>query len=103
MGYLQHSENCYKGDTLGENLFYCYGQDPSGAEVSKNWYGESKNHNYSGDWKSNTGHFTQMIWKETKEVGFGKCKNKRGEIYVVGNYYPAGNIIGFFKYNVFRP
>ena len=103
MGYLEHSENCYKGETLGENLFYCYGQDPSGAAVSKNWYGENKNHNYSGDWKSNTGHFTQMIWKETKEVGFGKCKNKRGEIYVVGNYYPAGNIIGFFKYNVFRP
>ena len=103
MGYLQHSENCYKGDTLGENLFYCYGQDPSGAEVTKNWYGEVKNHNYSGDWKSNTGHFTQIIWKETKEVGFGKCKDKRGQIYVVGNYYPAGNIIGFFKYNVFRP
>ena len=69
----------------------------------RNWYGEVKNHNYSGDWKSNTGHFTQIIWKDTKEVGFGKCRDKGGNIYVVANYYPAGNVLGYFKYNVSRP
>ena len=103
IGHLEHSENCYNGDTLGENLFFCYGCEPTGTSVSKNWYGENKKYDYSGGWRSGTGHFTQMIWKETKEVGFGKYKNKKGQYYVVGNYYPAGNVIGFFKYNVFRP
>lgn len=103
IGHLEHSENCYDGDTLGENLFFCYGTEPTGTSVSKNWYGEHKKHDYDGDWRSGTGHFTQMIWKESKEVGFGKYKNKKGQYYVVGNYYPAGNVIGFFKYNVFKP
>ena len=93
-----HSHNGY-----GENLFYCGGMEPTGASVSKNWYGENKNHNFSGDWKKGTGHFTQMVWKETKEVGFGKYKNKKGQTFVVANYYPAGNVMGFFKYNVFKP
>ena len=103
IGHLEHSENCYDDDILGENLFYCGGMEPTGASVSKNWYGENKNHNFNGDWKKGTGHFTQMVWKETKEVGFGKYKNKKGQTFVVANYYPAGNVMGFFKYNVFRP
>ena len=103
LGHLEHSDNCYKEDTLGENLYCCFGHKASGEEVSKNWYDENKKYNYNGDWKSGTGHFTQMVWKGTKEVGFGKFKDKRGRIYVVGNYHPAGNVIGFFKYNVFKP
>ena len=103
IGHLEHSENCYEGDVLGENLFFCYGANPTGSAVSKNWYGENLKYNYSGDWKNGTGHFTQMIWKESKEVGFGKYKDKKGQIYVVANYHPAGNIVGFFKYNVFKP
>ena len=103
MGCLQHSENSYKGVTLGENLYYGYGSDVTGAEVSKDWYGEIKNYNYKGDWSSGTGHFTQIVWKDTKEVGFGKYKDRRGQTYVVANYYPAGNVIGNFKRNVLRP
>ena len=97
---LQHSENTYNGDELGENLFCCYGMDANGNNVSSNWYNEIKKYNFNGDWQGGCGHFTQMVWKDTKEVGFGKCKDKSGTIYVVGNYYPAGNVLGFFKYNV---
>ena len=103
IGHLKHSENCYHDDILGENLYYCEGMEVTGSSVTKNWYGENKKHNYSGDWKEGTGHFTQVIWKDTTEVGFGKCENKRGRVFVVGNYYPAGNVLGFFKYNVFKP
>ena len=103
IGHLEHSENIYEGDILGENLFYCCGVDPTGESVSKNWYGENRKFDYEGDWKKGTGHFTQMIWKETKEVGFGVYRNIKGQTYVVANYHPAGNVIGFFKYNVFEP
>ena len=103
IGHLEHSDNAINGETLGENLFFCYGCEPSGTMVCKNWYEENKKYDYSGDWKSGTGHFTQMIWKGTKEVGFGRSKNSKGQYYIVGNYYPAGNLIGLFKRNVLRP
>ena len=100
---LQHSENTYNDEELGENLYCCYGMDANGESVSSNWYNEIKKYNFNGDWQGGCGHFTQMVWKDTKEVGFGKCRDKGGNIYVVANYYPAGNVLGYFKYNVSRP
>ena len=99
---LQHSDNIYKGDELGENLYCCYGMKVTGQAVSKHWYDEIKKYNFNGDWQSGCGYFTQMIWKDTKEVGFGSYKDKGGKIYIVANYYPAGNYVGFFKYNVLK-
>jgi len=39
------------------------------------------------------GHFTQMIWEETTQIGCGytKCNNYPPGHYLVCNYYPAGN------------
>ncbi|CAG2247939.1 unnamed protein product [Mytilus edulis] len=50
-----------------------------------------------------TGHFTQVVWKETKEVGFGKAKSSGGRVFVVGSYRPAGNMVGNYKDNVPAP
>ena len=102
LGCLQHSENIYRGEELGENLYACFGMEATGKEISNHWYNEIKKYNFNGDWQSGCGHFTQMVWKETKEVGFGKWKDKSGQIYVVANYYPAGNFLGCFKENVLR-
>ena len=38
-----------------------------------------------------------MIWKDSKEVGFGFKKVNEGKCYFIAIYYPAGNI--FNKYN----
>ncbi len=42
-----------------------------------------------------------MIWKNTKQVGFGIAKFQDGGYYMVAYYYPAGNINGQFSDNVF--
>ena len=50
-----------------------------------------------------SGHFTQVVWEGTKEVGFGFATYQDGEynkLVVVGNYYPAGNIMKQFEDNV---
>ena len=51
-----------------------------------------------------TGHFTQVVWKGTKELGVGRASNtkKNGMVctYVVGRYRPAGNFQGKFQENV---
>ncbi len=50
---------------------------------------------------SGIGHFTQVVWKGSQEVGFGKAHGKDGRVFVVGNYHPAGNVMGQFEENVF--
>lgn len=47
-----------------------------------------------------SGHFTQVVWKGTKEVGFGHAKSNSGSVFVVANYFPAGNMQGEFRRNV---
>ena len=43
-------------------------------------------------YSSKTKHFTQIIWKNTKEIGFGYSKLNNGQNIFVVYYYPAGNI-----------
>ena len=54
------------------------------------WYREVQDY----DWENpgiqkGTGHFTQVVWKDCKKVGFGFAG-----IYVVGRYMPPGNVKG---------
>lgn len=49
------------------------------------------------------GHFTQVVWKGSREIGVGKARSKDGKILVVANYRPAGNVIGRFSENVSAP
>lgn len=48
------------------------------------------------------GHFTQVVWKDTKSIGVAMVKNKSGKFVVVANYYPAGNVQGQYKKNVLK-
>jgi hypothetical protein len=50
-----------------------------------------------------SGHFTQMIWKDSQELGMGLARSKNGRVIVVANYNPRGNYIGQFAVNVPRP
>lgn len=53
----------------------------------------------SKDFDLKTAHFTQMVWKGTKEIGCHNHKCPEG-YYLVCEYRPAGNIKGAFKKNV---
>lgn len=62
------------------------------------WYNEIEKYDYSNPrFVSGTGHFTQVVWKNSKQVGFGFAQAKDGSFYAVGNYFPAGNYQGQFK------
>ena len=50
-----------------------------------------------------TGHFTQVVWKGSTELGIGKAEGEKNGMYctyIVGRYRPAGNFQGDFKENV---
>lgn len=98
---LQHSNT-----NNGENLWYKWNssvRDASGSEVVDTWYNEIKDYNFSKPgFQSNTGHFTQVVWKDSREVGIAKAVDGKGMVIAVAQYSPAGNITnpGYFQKNV---
>jgi len=48
------------------------------------------------------GHFTQMIWKSTKQMGVGAARTADNKtLIIVVNYAPAGNIRNYYQSNVY--
>lgn len=55
---------------------------------------------------SPSGHFTQVVWNSTTNVGLGIARQDSENshlVVVVANYAPGGNVLGRFKDNVSRP
>ena len=80
----------------GENLFEIQGARAKPAEVVADWAAEARDY----DAARNTcrtgavcGHYTQLIWRNTKEVGCGVAQRGRREVWVC-NYDPPGNWVG---------
>lgn len=73
----------------------------NGWEPVENWYSEGVNHVFGKEPATlKTGHFTQIVWRDSREFGVGIAKNRSGQIFVVANYDPPGNFIGSFTENV---
>jgi len=47
------------------------------------------------------GHFTQVVWKSSREIGLGRAQTGDGKWLVCANFYPAGNYVGRNAENVF--
>ncbi|XP_067312477.1 Golgi-associated plant pathogenesis-related protein 1 [Pseudorasbora parva] len=91
----------------GENV-YCSSSSSeiklTGKEAVDSWYSEIKDYNFDkSGYQPKTGHFTQVVWKSSTELGVGLATNGR-KVYVVGQYKPAGNMtnVGYYEENV-RP
>jgi len=71
--------------------------------MTESWYNEYKKYDYrSRSYQPGTGHFTQVIWKGSQEVGFAQAKGTSMN-FAVAMYYPPGNYVGQFDQNVFPP
>ncbi|KAG1659436.1 hypothetical protein FOA52_001107 [Chlamydomonas sp. UWO 241] len=103
--WFEHSKFYY-----GENV--AVGQQHINKAVD-DWYAEERFYNYQFPFFSeDVGHFTQIVWSGTREVGcaIGYCPQGVtvgsttwfGRLYVC-EYYPAGNSFGRFASNVFHP
>ena len=93
----------HSGGPYGENLAIGY---PTTAASIQAWYDEIKDYDFSkNEFSSSTGHFTQVVWKDSTEIGCAEveCGSGWGGPYLVCEYSPRGNIIGYFKENVLPP
>ncbi|ODQ82028.1 hypothetical protein BABINDRAFT_160237 [Babjeviella inositovora NRRL Y-12698] len=102
-GKLAHS-----GGPYGENL--AYGYSVKGAINA--WYNEGSDYAYYNETASSDGitdedifkkygHFTQLLWKGSGELGCGikTCINLG--VYLICSYGPQGNVVGHLQENVF--
>jgi uncharacterized protein YkwD len=83
----------------GENLFTITGAAANPALVVKNWAAESRNYNYRTNTCSGVcGHYTQIVWRNTKRVGCAVARGGDREVWVC-NYDPPGNFVGERPYD----
>lgn len=81
----------------GENLFQ--GSGPrTPTEAIDSWGSERAECNYRGQAVGSlrcvVGHYTQMVWRATREVGCGVARTADGSHIWVCRYHPAGNMVG---------
>jgi len=98
---LQHQPGL-KGQ--GENLAFYAGRASNTLDPVRSWYSERCDFERLGDYDNvpvknivgnpPVGHFTQVIWGDTKKVGcgFAKCPAGNQEIWVC-RYDPQGNFV----------
>lgn len=80
----------------GENLA---GGHATPTEVVDDWASEKATCGYRGEAINNqnfncVGHYTQIVWRNSKEVGCGAARTADGTSFWVCRYHPAGNIVG---------
>ncbi|XP_060893396.1 Golgi-associated plant pathogenesis-related protein 1-like isoform X2 [Labrus mixtus] len=101
-GVFEHSQT-----NDGENIYNMFSSATiklTGKEAVDSWYSEIKDYNWSSPgFSGNTGHFTQVVWKASTELGVGVATDGN-KVFVVGQYRPAGNMnmSGYFEENVLR-
>ena len=83
---------------LGENL--AWGTVLPARQAVGLWYDEISEYNYKAPGFDNeTGHFTQVIWRDSKQIGCGRAMC-RGETMWVCRYSPPGNVEDEYRANV---
>ncbi len=90
----------HSGGSYGENLAAGTTGTLDAEAVVKMWYDEVAQYKFpDGGFSMQTGHFTQVVWRGTTQVGCGRSHCKDMDIWVC-EYSPAGNWEGQYRQNV---
>jgi pathogenesis-related protein 1 len=101
ISHRPHDEKDPWNQIYGENIYWgSEGYTPLDAVSSwgseKSFF-DTRTKTCKGDW-STCGHYTQLIWKQTTKVGCAIATCSNGNLIVVCNYDPAGNMQGETPY-----
>lgn len=97
-------KNAHSGTADGENLAFWVPSASNDQAFQNTWYCEVKHYDFDnpqvvGGFKNGcdppvNGHFTQVVWKSSREIGCGKANcsiNGQDGVYWVCRYSPPGN------------
>ncbi len=103
--YADTCPSGHSGSGYGENMAFA-SYNPGVGTIVQWWYDEEPLYDYNNPgYSSETGHFTQVVWNGTTEIGCGFVSNCPGDYDTIWvcQYAPAGNILNQFLENVFPP
>ena len=87
---LFHRDN----PVYGQNLYRIDGGTVTASQVVKDWADEAKYYNRrTNSCRGRCGHYTQIVWRDTKRVGCAVAHKSGAEVWVC-EYDPPGNIMG---------
>ncbi|HWU88348.1 MAG TPA: CAP domain-containing protein, partial [Kofleriaceae bacterium] len=90
----------HSGGRYGENLAAGTSGTLDGQSVTGMWYDEVKQYAFpDGGFSMQTGHFTQVVWRESTQLGCAVSTCRGMDIWVC-EYDPPGNVQGMFRQNV---
>ena len=86
---FKHSRSSY-----GENLYEIEGGISSPPDVVADWAAEAGDYDYrSNSCRGTCGHYTQLVWRDTRQVGCAVARAARREVWAC-EYDPPGNVVG---------
>lgn len=95
------------GLTVGENLYWQWNDPPppqiaDPKDVVEAWASEVVDYDYDTNTctpNAQCGHYTQIVWRDTEEVGcaYQTCDASGSQVWVC-NYWPPGNWVGQWPY-----
>lgn len=87
-------------NTFGENLAAGTSGMLDGGAVASMWYDEVKHYQFpTGGFSMQTGHFTQVVWRQTTQIGCAVTACNGIDIWVC-EYDPPGNVDTLYQQNV---
>jgi uncharacterized protein YkwD len=79
---------------FGENLFAIEGGRTTPSRVVASWASEVFDYDYESNGCHRVcGHYTQIVWRDTRQVGCAVAQSANRQVWVC-NYNPPGNIVG---------
>lgn len=86
----------------GENLYASSGDSQQSCRHATTlFYNEVKDYDFDNPgFTKGTGHFTQVVWVKSTELGVAKAEKNSGGTILVFRYSPPGNYRGQFPENV---
>jgi len=81
----------------GENIFWGSGSDWKPSDAVKFWVDEEQYYSYQNNScieGEMCGHYTQIVWRDSRRMGCARIVCDNGDVFMTCNYDPPGNYEG---------